>query len=166
LNASWGVGLLAGGLILGAWGGFKKQTNTMLMGVICQGIGALLIAFTPPDGLWLAIIGFTLSGIMNSITNGAGFAIYQTVVAPEMQGRVFTVILSMATAISPLALAIGGPLADRIGVRALYFIGGAVLIILAIAGRLTPVVYNLEEQKAKKGMNDEKFGGLYSAVDP
>jgi DHA3 family macrolide efflux protein-like MFS transporter len=146
LNASWGVGMLIGGLVLGAWGGFRKRTYTMLMGTFGLGVGILMAAFAPASMLPLAIIGFLVGSAMNAITNGSGFALLQTLVAPEMQGRVFTVVMSMAGAMSPLSLAIGGPIADWFGVRTLYFIAGGALILLSVIGWMTPVILNLEDQ--------------------
>jgi DHA3 family macrolide efflux protein-like MFS transporter len=151
LNAAWGLGLLLGGLTLGVWGGFKRRTDTILMGLAGLGSGLLLVAFAPAESLGLAIAGFFFASAMNAITNGSAFALLQSVVAPELQGRVFTVILSMAGAISPLSLAIAGPLADRLGVRALYFMAGGALLALAVAGALSPVVRNLESQAAQQG---------------
>jgi len=156
LNASWGVGMLVGGLILGVWGGFRKRTHTILMGILGLGIGILLVAFAPANQLLVAIVGFFLGSAMNAITNGTAFALLQTVVAPEMQGRVFTVVMSMAGAISPLSLAMGGPVADGLGIRTLYFIAGGALILLAVVGWLSPVIHSLEvETTAQTGVPEQ-----------
>jgi len=96
----------------------------------------------------MAITGFLIGSAMNAITNGSAFALLQTVVAPEMQGRVFTVVMSMAGAISPLSLAVGGPIADWLGVRVLYFIAGGSLLLLTLAGGASPVIRNLEAEVA------------------
>jgi DHA3 family macrolide efflux protein-like MFS transporter len=146
LNASWGVGMVVGGLVLGAWGGFRKRAYTMLVGIFGMGIGILLVAFAPANLLLLAIVGFFIASGMNAITNGSAFALLQTVVEPELQGRVFTVVLSMAGAISPLSLAVGGPVADWLGVRTLYFMAAGALLLLAVAGTRVPAVLNLEEE--------------------
>jgi DHA3 family macrolide efflux protein-like MFS transporter len=146
LNASWGVGMLIGGLVLGAWGGFRKRIYTMLMGIFGLGIGILMVAFAPANMLPLAILGFLIGSAMNAFANGAGFALLQTLVAPEMQGRVFTVVMSMAGAVSPLSLAVGGPIADRFGIRVLYFIAGGSIFLLSLIGWRSPVIMNLERQ--------------------
>jgi DHA3 family macrolide efflux protein-like MFS transporter len=148
LNASWGVGMLVGGLILGAWGGFKKRAHTMLMGLIGLGIGILMVAAAPQNLLPLAIAGFFIGSAMNAITNGSAFALLQTIVEPDLQGRVFTVVMSMAGAISPLSLAVGGPIADWLGVRTLYFIAGGALLLLSVMGSLSSAILSLEEKTA------------------
>jgi len=146
MNASWGVGMLVGGLLLGIWGGFRKRMHTVIMGIFGLGIGILVVAFTPANMLPMAIVGFLIGSAMNAFSNGSGFALLQTLVAPEMQGRVFTVVMSMAGAISPLSLAIGGPTADWFGVRTLYFIAGGALLILSVIAWRSPVIINLEQE--------------------
>jgi DHA3 family macrolide efflux protein-like MFS transporter len=153
LNASWGVGMLIGGLVLGAWGGFQKRIYTMLMGIFGLGIGLLLVAFAPANMLPLAIVGFLIGSAMNAFANGAGFAVLQTLVTPEMQGRVFTVVMSMAGAVSPLSLAVGGPIADRFGIRVLYFIAAGSILLLALIGWRSSVVINLEEQAGAEAIS-------------
>jgi DHA3 family macrolide efflux protein-like MFS transporter len=146
LNASWGVGMLIGGLILGTWGGFRKRIHTMLMGIFGLGVGILLVALAAENLIFLAIVGFFFGSAMNAITNGSAFALLQTVVEPEMQGRVFTLVMSMAGAISPLSLAVGGPLADWLGIRPLYFFAGGSLLLLPLIGLLSPVMLSLENK--------------------
>ena len=156
LNASWGVGMLIGGLVLGAWGGFRKRIYTMLLGIFGLGIGILMVALAPANMLPLAILGFLIGSGMNAVSNGAGFALLQTLVEPEMQGRVFTVVMSMAGAISPLSLAIGGPIADAFGVRILYFIAGGSLLLLSVVGWMSPVILNLEDDKISQAAEKRK----------
>jgi DHA3 family macrolide efflux protein-like MFS transporter len=144
LNSAWGVGIILGGLILSVWGGFKRKVVTALLGLIGQGIGFTLVGLTPGPALWLAIVGLALGGTMNPICNGPLSALLQDVVAPEIQGRVFTVIGSLSGLAAPVGLAIAGPVADWLGVQAWFVIGGLLCIILGGAMFLTPMVMDLE----------------------
>jgi DHA3 family macrolide efflux protein-like MFS transporter len=146
--------MLLGGVVLGAWGGFKKRAYTLLMGIFGLGIGILFVGLAPANLLLVAIVGFFLGSAMNAITNGSAFALLQTVVAPELQGRVFTVIMSMSGAISPLSLAVGGPVADWLGVRTLYLIAGIALLLMSIIGAMSPVILNLEEEGTETRSSD------------
>jgi len=49
----------------------------------------------------------------------------QATVAPEMQGRVFSLIQAGATAMTPIGLLIGGPVADRFGVQSWFLLPAA-----------------------------------------
>ncbi|MCB0000509.1 MAG: MFS transporter, partial [Anaerolineales bacterium] len=96
-----GVGIIAGGLALGGWGGFRKKILTSLAGLIGISLGLLVIGFTPANLFWLAVGGMAFTGFMLSLTNGPVMAIIQSVVAPEKQGRVFTLLASVSSGISP-----------------------------------------------------------------
>jgi DHA3 family macrolide efflux protein-like MFS transporter len=72
-------------------------------------------------------------------------AAVQAVVAPEMQGRVFSLIGSLSAAMSPIGLIIAGPVADRLGVQTWFVIGGVMCGLMAVAGLFVPAVMNFED---------------------
>jgi MFS transporter, DHA3 family, macrolide efflux protein len=145
LNTSFGVGFVLGGLALGVWGGFRRRIYTSLFGLVGMGIGSLLVGFTPAALFLLALSGMALMGLMNPIANGPFFAIVQSVVAPEIQGRVFTVAGSVSGIMAPLGLALAGPMADRFGVQLWYIVGGVACLLFAVAIVLSPAIRGLED---------------------
>jgi DHA3 family macrolide efflux protein-like MFS transporter len=86
-----------------------------------------------------------LVGFMHPITNGPLLAVAQAVVAPDMQGRVFSLINSVSTGMTPLGLAIAGPVADALGVNIWFIVGGIVTGLMGLAGFLIPAVVNIED---------------------
>lgn len=147
LESSWGAGVVLGGLFLGVWGGFRRRIYTSLMGLMLMGVGILLLGLTPSAVFWLAIGAIFTAGFMNPITNGPFFALLQATVAPEMQGRVFTVVASLSTAITPLSLAIAGPVADLVGVRSWYMVGGLACILMGVGAYFVPAIRDIEQQR-------------------
>ncbi|MEM7114120.1 MAG: MFS transporter [Chloroflexota bacterium] len=146
LNVGFGIGTICGGALLGAWGGFKNRMATSLSAGIGFAISLLLIGFTPVALFWLAAVGMFLNGFMNSLLNGPIMAIVQSVVAPKMQGRVFTLLISVSAGMSPLGLLIAGPLADVLGVRSWFFLGGATMLLISITSFFVPQLINMEEE--------------------
>jgi DHA3 family macrolide efflux protein-like MFS transporter len=144
LNSAWGVGLVTGGLTLGAWGGFKRRVVTGLLGVAGSGIGVLLVGLTPSALFPLAVGGMFFGAAMNAICNGAMFALLQEVVAPEMQGRVFTVVMSLCSAMAPLGMAVAGPAADAVGISSLYVIAGFGTLLLGLGAFFVPTIMQVE----------------------
>jgi len=144
-QSSWGIGLVLGGLVLSAWGGFKNRVYTSMTGLIIEGIGTVIVGLAPSNALWLAIAGMFIGGMMNAFVNGPLFALLQSVVDADKQGRVFTVVMSMSSAAWPLSLAVAGPIADAVGVRPWYVVGGLVSSIVGVIGCFIPVIVNLEE---------------------
>jgi DHA3 family macrolide efflux protein-like MFS transporter len=92
-----------------------------------------------------------LLGFLSSFANGSLGSIVQTKVSPEMQGRVFTVMGSMAGMAVPLGLIIAGPLADKIGIQPLNLLAGLSGIAIGAAGFLSKDVRTLESQEPSGG---------------
>jgi len=147
LESMFGLGLVFGGILLGLWGGFKRKAVTSMCGLIGMGLAALVVGFTPPTMFYVAVLGAFVLGYMNSFVNGPLFAILQTVVAPEMQGRVFTLIGSLSGLMSPIGLIIAGPVADAFGVQSWFIIGGVATMLMGITGLFVPAIMNIEEDK-------------------
>lgn len=145
LEASWGTGMVLGGLLLSWWGGFRRRIYTSLIGLFFEGIGVAIIGLAPEGGLGLAIGAIFVAGVMNPFVNGPLLALLQTIVVPEMQGRVFTLVGSLSSAMMPLSLAVAGPVADAIGLQTWYIVGGAVMALMAAGALFVPVIVGLEE---------------------
>jgi DHA3 family macrolide efflux protein-like MFS transporter len=158
IEAAFGFGMIAGGLVLGAWGGFKKRILTSMFGLIGLGVGFSLIGFVPSNLFWLGVIGAFFAASMVSIVNGPIHAILQSAVEPAMQGRVFTLVGSLASAMAPIGLIVAGPVADAIGVQSWYVIGGLACILMAALGYSIPAVMNIEDnhRRAKDQVQEQE----------
>jgi DHA3 family macrolide efflux protein-like MFS transporter len=146
MNSAWGIGMIAGGVILSAWGGFKSKILTALLALIGMGLGFVIVGLSPAEALWMSIAGLAFGGTMNPMVNGPFGALFQAVVAPDLQGRVFTVVGSMAGLATPLGLAIAGPLSDWLGVQVWFVAGGLICIVTSVVMLLTPAVMHIESQ--------------------
>lgn len=144
MQSAWGTGIILGGLLLSVWGGFKRRIATTMMGLIGMGLGTLMIGLMP--GAWLgpACGAMFFVGMTNVLTNGPVNAIMQDVVEPNMQGRVFTLVGSVCSAMSPLGMALAGPVADALGVTAWFMVGGIACMVMGVVGFVTPAIMNLE----------------------
>jgi MFS transporter, DHA3 family, macrolide efflux protein len=140
-----GIGIIVGGLLLSAWGGFHRRMFTTLMGLIGMGIGSLALGMLPSWAYVLGLVAMFLVGFFQPITNGPLIASIQATVAPEMQGRVFTLIGSAASAMSPLGLIFAGPIADALGVQTWFIIGGLVTGAMGVIGFLLPAAVHFED---------------------
>ena len=147
INAAYGFGIVGGGALLGVWGGFKRRIHTSLFGLVGLGIGCLMIGSSSREAYWIAVIGMTLVGIMNAFANGPFFAILQSTVPPEMQGRVFTVLMSVSMAAAPIGLALAGPLADWLGVQLWYMLSALICGVIVVWIMLNPAILQLEEKQ-------------------
>ena len=144
VESSLGIGTVIGGLVLGVWGGFKSKVLTSLMGVIGIGVGVLIFGLAPAGLFWLAVFGMGLTGVMDSIVNGPLQAILQSKVAPEMQGRVMGATSSLCMAMTPLSMLIVAPIAELLGLRVWYWVGGALAILLGAGAFFIPSIRALD----------------------
>jgi DHA3 family macrolide efflux protein-like MFS transporter len=155
MDSAWGFGVIIGGLILGAWGGFKRKVATSMMGIIGIGLGVTIVGLTPANLYSLAVAGMAFAGIMNPITNGPLFALIQSTVKPDMQGRVMSLVMSAATAMSPLSLMVAGPVSDAIGIRTWFWFGGLLCLIMGFAAFFIPAIMNVENNRNGSSTADE-----------
>jgi DHA3 family macrolide efflux protein-like MFS transporter len=147
LESAMGIGIIVGGILLSLWGGFKKKIATSLTGIIGLGIGVMLVGIAPASLFILAITGNIILGLMLPIANGPIGALMQTIVRPDMQGRVMSLVNSGATAISPLGLLIAGPFSDWLGIRVWFWAGGILCVMIAVAAFFRPVIMNVESHE-------------------
>jgi DHA3 family macrolide efflux protein-like MFS transporter len=145
LESSWGLGVVAGGLLLSAWGGFHRKVLTSLTGVIAAGIGITVVGLLPTGLFPVAAGAFLFIGVTNPIINGPFFALLQSRVEADMQGRVMSLTGSATAAMMPLSLLVAGPVADAVGVRAWYVFGGVVTVIVGLASLAVPAILAIEE---------------------
>ena len=162
LEALAGVGMLVGGLTLSAWGGFRRRILTVLVGV--GGLGAALIwlGFTPATAFWMALAAMTVVGLVIPMIDGPIMAILQAAVAPEMQGRVFSVMNSLLLITSPLGLAAAGPVSDWIGLQVWYVTAGVLCAAVVLVGCFIPTLLHIEEN----AQEDRVPAGGVQAADP
>jgi MFS transporter, DHA3 family, macrolide efflux protein len=144
-DSAWGLGVIAGGILLGVWGGFKRKIITSLIGITGIGTGVMVIGFAPSNGFLLALAAMVMTGVMNSMANGPLGALLQSIVRKDMQGRVMSLVNSAATAMTPIGLLIAGPVSDLIGIRSWYWIAGMISLLMGIAGFFIPAVMNIED---------------------
>jgi DHA3 family macrolide efflux protein-like MFS transporter len=145
LESFSGIGFIVGGLILSTWGGFKRRVVTCLLGLVATGIGCLAMGLLPSNAFIFAVATILYIGLINPIVNGPLMAAVQAAVAPEMQGRVFTLIGTMAAGMSPIGLIIAGPISDKLGVQTWFIIGGIVTGLMGIFGFFIPAIMHFED---------------------
>ncbi|MBW2562409.1 MAG: MFS transporter, partial [Deltaproteobacteria bacterium] len=150
LQSGTGVGLIAGGLILSAWGGFKRKVVTMHVGNALQGLSLVMLGLTPSTLFPLAVVAMVANGTLNAFYNGPIAPLLQTAVPPDMQGRVFTLYTSICQGGYLLSLAFVGPIVGLIGLRTWYVGGGLIVFAVCIMSLFVPSIAHLEANVASE----------------
>jgi len=152
MESAWSVGMVIGGITLGVWGGFRRKMVTSLVGLLGMGTATLLIGLSPSTAFGLALGSMFGVGFMNVICNSPIFAMVQAKVAPEMQGRVFMLIASVCGGMSPLGMAIAGPVADALGVRFWFVLAGTVCVLMGVVAFFIPALMRLDDTNGHRDM--------------
>lgn len=145
MNAANGAGIVLGGLMIGVWGGFRRRMHTVAVGLVGLGVSILVIGAAPATAFMPALAAVAMVGAMSPVVNAPVIAIVQSVVTPEMQGRVFTALGSVSMAMTPLGLLVAGPVADAFGVQVWYLLGGSVCLLMTLLALGIPAVRDLED---------------------
>ncbi len=107
------IGGVVGGLVMSAWGGSRRKVDGVLAGWALSGLfGASLLGLGRALPLWAS--GSFLGAFLVPLINSSNQAIWQSKVAPDLQGRVFATRRLIAWFVTPLATLIAGPLADYV----------------------------------------------------
>jgi DHA3 family macrolide efflux protein-like MFS transporter len=146
VEAAMGIGMFAGGAVLGVWGGFKHKIITSMLGLMGMGLGTLVFAVAPASALWMAICGSLFVGIMTPMTMGPFFAMIQTTVEPDIQARIFSLLNSVGAGMVPVGLMVAGPVSDQISIQVWFLFGGLLCVLIAFSGLFIPAVMNIESR--------------------
>ena len=125
------AGALAGGLLLGATGGFKNRSKTFFLGMMLYGVASLAVGFTTI--FWIFALLMFFLGMTIPAAQTAVFTLVQEKTDPSMLGRVFSLVNMMFTGFMPLGMAVFGPLADVIRIQTMVIICAVFIIILGMS---------------------------------
>lgn len=162
-----GGALVLGSIVMGAWGGPKAKVRGMLSLMGVGGVG-LIIAGLRPNPI-VAVGGALILMAVVPIVNGTSQTLWQTKIAPGIQGRVFSTRRMVAQIATPIAFVAAGPVADGVfepllmpdgaladsvgriwdtgvgrGSALLVSCVGVAVILLAGLAWLTPAIRNIE----------------------
>jgi len=127
----YSAGMMAGGALIAAWGGFRNRTHTLMLacavfGLCTVGLGAATFSF------WVYLIFMGLAGISTPLFNTPAQVILQEKVDDAYLGRVYGVFGMISTSMLPIGMLIFGPAADIVPVEWLLVGSGALLSLMAL----------------------------------
>lgn len=112
VQSAGAIGGVLGGALLSIWGGTKRRIHGVLGGWALSSLGLLWMGLGRGLMLWLPA-AFTYT-FFEPVVNGSDRAIWQSKVAPDVQGRVFATQLLISQITIPIAMLLAGPLADYV----------------------------------------------------
>lgn len=127
LEISFSLGMVAGGAIIAAWGGFKNKTHTLFLASVMNGICVFALGIVPV--FWIYLFFFGIIGVSIPFFNTPSTVLLQEKVEESFLGRVFGVTVMISTSMMPLGMLIFGPISDSIKIEWML-IGTGILIFI------------------------------------
>lgn len=124
------IGMVAGGILMSIWGGFKSRVTTMAVGLIAFGSLAIGMGLSKQFALYLTLM--IIYGVAITMVQTATTTLIQEKAEMSMQGRVFGLLGAMYSGFLPVGMAIFGPMADEISLQWIMIGSGIALIALSI----------------------------------
>lgn len=163
------IGMIVGTIGMSIWGGPKRRIYGVLgFGAVACSM-ACLIGFPPSAFLYIAALWLMM--MLFPVVNASSQAIWMRKTPNNMQGRIFAARRVIASIMSPIALALAGPLADKVfgpammpggflagslghvfgvgpgaGIRVLFVAMGALSTLAALVWLSNPHVRNVETE--------------------
>jgi DHA3 family macrolide efflux protein-like MFS transporter len=146
--------MFTSGLFLTIKKEWKKHTVILMIALYIQIAGILLQSLAPVGMIWFIAMGAAVTSLTFPFTNVMIQTIFQIVIAPDKQGRVGSIVGSIASAITPVAMLVSGPIANAIGYVPLFVgsisIGGVIITALWIFTDLGNLDLQVEEIKERE----------------
>jgi hypothetical protein len=122
VQSAGAIGGVVGGVLMSAWGGFRRRVHGVLAGWMVSSVFLALMGVGTWLPLWAA--ASALSALFAPLINSSNQAIWQAKVAPDVQGRVFSARRLIAWLTNPISPLIAGTLGDYVLEPAMRVPGG------------------------------------------
>lgn len=114
LEIAFSLGMIAGGLLLSVWGGFKNRMRSLLYAALLMSTCTLGLSFAGEFWLYLGFMG--VFGLSLPYFNAPSATMIQEHVEEAYLGRVFSVFTMISTSMMPLGMLAFGPVADVLSI--------------------------------------------------
>jgi DHA3 family macrolide efflux protein-like MFS transporter len=149
VEIAWGIGMLAGGALLGIK---KFKINEIILinaTYILLGLSFAFSGILPVTGFWIFVLLTAFGGIAMAVYSSAFMVVMQTTIDPAAMGRVFSIYGSITMLPSMIGLLQTGFIADAIGVPNSFVISGVAIVLLGIASFFVPAIMQMIPKKNK-----------------
>jgi DHA3 family macrolide efflux protein-like MFS transporter len=141
---AYASGMLAGGLVLGLFGNYKKGILLITVSIFMMGASLAVSGLLPPNGFVVFVVCCAIMGLSVPFYSGVQTALFQEKIKPEYLGRVFSLTGSIMSLAMPFGLILSGFFADRIGVNRWFLISGIIIVGVAIACPMVTEIRRLD----------------------
>ena len=142
IELSQTIGMILAGAAIAMLASRFKATNILASGLILLGVTVAALAL--PTAVWQVLVILFFAGLFVTPIQASGATILQTAVPDEVRGRTGAANNALITTAQLVSMALAGVLADLVGARNVFVIGG---VVVAAAGFVALLIFRGVEFK-------------------
>jgi len=123
------IGMSLGGVLIGAWGGFKNKCYTISVAAFISGLTSIGLGLMENFAMYLGCMA--MAGLTMPSLNAPLMTVMQIRVDAEFMGRVFSVLSMLGSIAMPVGMMVWGPLADVVEIDWLMIASGIGIIAIS-----------------------------------
>ena len=130
IEVTFSGGMMAGGILLAYWGGFRNKMYTMIAASCVMAVGTVALGVIPIFWIYCAVmtaVGFAMPFFSTPFT-----VMIQQKVDEEFLGRVFGVLTMISSSMMPIGMLAFGPLSDHVKIEWMLIGTGISMVALTI----------------------------------
>jgi MFS family permease len=131
LQATEGVGMALGALLISAYASWARSRQIVSLTMIVLGAGILVFAAAPV--YWLVLVGALVVGLCVVSARTTLAAMTQALVPDSQRGRVESAMVTVIGIGTMGALIMAGILGDVVGPKSVFFVTGVIVLLAGVA---------------------------------
>ncbi|MBC8570341.1 MFS transporter [Zongyangia hominis] len=137
-------GMLLASLVVGVFGGMKRRFLMISLSLGMLGAASFLSGLLPAT--WFAgfVVLTAIMGMSGTLFNIPYMAYVQETIAPEVMGKVISLITSAMCLATPIGMFLAGPAAEAMGIDAWFGACGAFVVLTGVICYLVTRKYDRE----------------------
>lgn len=147
IEVAFSAGMMAGGGLIAAWGGFKNRMHTMAAATFLFGLCTAALGLVHNFFVYL---GFMLAcGLSMPCFNTPATVLIQERVEGDYLGRIFSVMGMIGSVGMPVSMMVFGPLADAVPIETLLITTGPAIMAVSLLPMLNRTMLEAGRPKPK-----------------
>ena len=146
-EAAFGVGMLIGSAILIVTGGGKRLAGLIALAAVVVGAATACCGLLPPDAFPLFVVLVCVMAVACAWFNGPLMTLTQRNVDDDKMGRAMGLLTAAMGLATPIGVALGGILAEAVGIAPFFVIDGLACLVLGLVAYLPKSVRALDETR-------------------
>ena len=130
IEVAFSAGMMVGGGLIAAWGGFRNRMHTMVLANLIIGLCTVALGVVP--NFWVYLGFMVVTGLSMPIFNTPSAVLIQQRVEGDYLGRVFGVMTMIGSVGMPVGMLVFGPLADVVPIEWLLRGTGAAIMAIGL----------------------------------